>query len=138
MLDLVRYFGADNVYISIIESGSWDDTKGSLRDLDVELEKLGEERSIEMLESTHKDDVERIPEANEEGWIWTSRGKKRLRRIPYLAKIRNGVMQKLKQLAERTYGQGKRSFDKILWINDVIFTVSQSFFLFVTCCRSSN
>lgn len=127
VLDLVRYFGADNVYISIIESGSWDNTKGSLRDLDMELEKLGVERSIEMLESTHKDEVERIPGPNEEGWIWTSRGRKELRRIPYLAKLRNGVMEKLKQLAERTEGQGKRSFDKILWLNDVIFTVSQPF-----------
>jgi hypothetical protein len=125
VLDLVRHFGADNVYISIIESGSWDNTKGALRDLDVELEKLGVERSIELVETTHKDEVERIPEPNEEGWIDTSRGRKELRRIPYLAKVRNGVMEKLQRLAERTDGRGKRSFDKILWLHDVIFTVSQ-------------
>lgn len=123
VLDLVRHFGADNVYISITESGSWDDTKGALRELDLELEKLGVERSVELHESTHKDEMERIPGLYEEGWIWTSRGRMELRRIPYLAKIRNGVMEKLKQLAERTDGHGKRSFDKILWLNDVIFTV---------------
>lgn len=130
VLDLVRYFGADNVYVSIIESGSWDDTKSSLRDLDVELEKLGVERSIELLERTHRDEVERDPEPDEAGWIWTSRGKKELRRIPYLAKLRNGAMEKLKQLAERTDGRGKRSWDKILWLNDVIFTVSRPFVYF--------
>ena len=127
VLDLVRHFGADNVYISIIESGSWDGTKGALKDLDRELDRLGVERSIEMYDRTHKDEIERVPGPDEEGWIWTSRGRKELRRIPYLAEIRNGVMEKLKQLAERTDGRGERSFDKILWLNDVIFTVSSSF-----------
>ena len=119
VLDLVEYFGAENVYVSIIESGSWDDTKGALRDLNVELEKLGVERSIEMFENTHEDEIERTPEPHEEGWIWTGRGRYELRRIPYLANIRNRVMSRLKELAERTDG---RSFDKILWLNDVIFT----------------
>jgi hypothetical protein len=130
VLDLVRYFGAENVYISIVESGSWDDTKGALRDLDVELERLGVERSIELSETTHTDEVTRIPEPNEEGWVWTSRGRKEMRRIPYLAKVRNRVMEKLKHLAERTDGREKRFFDKVLWLNDVIFTVCHSFVYF--------
>ncbi|KAK6613168.1 hypothetical protein H4I95_01512 [Botrytis cinerea] len=67
LLDLVRHLGVDNVYISIVESGSWDNTKGALRDLDVELEKLGVERSIELLNITHKDEVERVPDPDEEG-----------------------------------------------------------------------
>ena len=29
IVEIIGYFGADNVYISIIESGSWDDTKGA-------------------------------------------------------------------------------------------------------------
>ncbi|KAM0163331.1 hypothetical protein ACHAPG_001255 [Botrytis cinerea] len=122
LLDLVRHLGVDNVYISIVESGSWDNTKGALRDLDVELEKLGVERSIELLNITHKDEVERVPDPDEEGWIQTNRTRKELRRIPYLAKLRNRVMDKLKKLADKRDGQGKRSFDKILWLNDVIFT----------------
>lgn len=130
VLDLVRYFGVENVYISIVESGSWDDTKGALRELDAELEKLGVERSIELLETTHTDQVTRIPEPNEEGWVWTSRGKMEMRRIPYLAKVRNRVMEKLKHLAETTDGQERRSFDKVLWLNDVIFTVSHPFAYF--------
>jgi hypothetical protein len=123
VLDLVRYFGVENVYISIVESGSWDDTKGALRDLDLELGNLGVERSIKLLENTHADEIGRMPEPQEEGWIWTSRGRKELRRIPYLAGIRNQVMTKLKQLADGTDGRGKRTFDKVLWVNDVIFTV---------------
>jgi hypothetical protein len=123
VLDLVRHFGVDNVYISIVESGSWDDTKGALRDLDLELGNLGVERSIELLEKTHADEIGHTPEPQEEGWIWTSRARKELRRIPYLAGIRNQVMAKLRQLADGTDGQGKRTFDKVLWLNDVIFTV---------------
>lgn len=124
LLELVRYYGVDNVYISIVESGSLDDTKGALKDLDVELGKLGVERSIELLDVTHKDEVERIPNPDEEGWIQTSSATKELRRVPYLAKLRNRVMDKLKKLADGTDGQKERSFDKILWLNDVIFTVS--------------
>lgn len=124
VLDLVRHFGAENVYISIVESGSWDNTKGALRELDLELGKLGVERNIELLETSHADEIGRIPKLEEEGWIWTSRGKKELRRIPYLARIRNQVMDKMTQLANRTGGQERRTFDKVLWLNDVIFTVT--------------
>ena len=129
VLDLVRHFGAENVYISILESGSWDNTKGALRELDLELGKLGVERNIELLETTHADEIGRIPDPQEEGWIWTSRGRKELRRIPYLARIRNQVMGKLRQLANPIDGQKKRTFDKVLWLNDVIFTVRPLIYL---------
>ncbi|RDL36723.1 uncharacterized protein BP5553_06075 [Venustampulla echinocandica] len=122
VLDLVTHFGPENVYISIVEGGSWDDTKGALRELDLDLERMGVERGIEMFNATHKDEIERTRDPAEEGWIWTSRGRKELRRIPYLAGIRNRVMDKLRYLAERTDGRGKLHFDKILWLNDVIFT----------------
>jgi hypothetical protein len=118
VLDLVRHFGPENVYVSIIESGSWDDSKVALRELDAQLEGLGVQRSVELLDTTHKDEIERVPGPDEEGWVWTSRGKKELRRIPYLAGIRNRAMAKLNQLA-----QEQQTFDKILWLNDVIFTV---------------
>lgn len=121
VLNLVRHFGTDNVYISILESGSMDDSKAALRELDTELELLGVERSIELLDTTHEDEMNRIPGPQEDGWIFTSRGRKELRRIPYLSGIRNRVMEKLNILAERE--SDKRMFDKILWLNDVIFTV---------------
>lgn len=119
VLDLVTHFGADNVYISILESGSMDGSKLALKELDAQLEKLGVERSIELLDNTHEDEMQQTPGP---GWVSTSRGRKELRRIPYLAGIRNRVMEKLNILADRK--DEKRTFDKILWLNDVIFTVS--------------
>lgn len=119
VLDLVKHFGADNVYISILESGSMDDSKLALRELDAKLEKLGVERSIELLDNTHEDEMQKTPGP---GWVSTSRGRKELRRIPYLAGIRNRVMEKLNVLADRK--EKARTFNKILWLNDVIFTVS--------------
>jgi len=79
------------VNISIIESGSWGDTKGALGE-------LGVEKSIEMRNSTHEDEDSRVPEPEEQGWIWTSRGRKELGRIPYLAGLRNQAMGKLREL----------------------------------------
>jgi hypothetical protein len=121
VLDLVRHFGKDNVYVSVLAGGSLDHAEGPLRELDWELEKLGVERNIEIREQTHADEVNRVPEEGETGWIETRRGKKELRRIPYLAGLRNRAMEKLQELAERK--DNKRRFDKILWLNDVIFNV---------------
>jgi hypothetical protein len=126
ILEIVRHFGAGNVYISIIESGSWDGTKDALTELDVMLKKMGVERSIEMRNSMHEEEVNHMPGIDEKGWVWTSRGRKELRRIPYLVELRNQVMAKLKPLAMRIHGGGMRHFDKVLWLNDVIFTVRVS------------
>jgi len=52
-----------------------------------------------MRNSTHEDEVTRVPEQEEQGWIWTSRGRKELRRIPYLAGLRNQAMGRLRELA---------------------------------------
>lgn len=126
VLELVRYYGPENVYVSIEESGSWDNTKGALRELDADLEKLKVPRTIVLSERTHRDDCERIPAEDEQGWIRTGREREmELRRIPYLAGIRNKVMTRLTSLAEGKDGQPKRTFDKILWLNDVAFTVGR-------------
>ena len=113
--NLVKYFGRENVYISIYESGSWDDTKGALRLLDSQLAELDTPRAIVLEETTHADELERPPTI---GWIDTARGQKELRRIPYLAKLRN---LSLKPLAELEANGTK--FDKVLFLNDVAFTV---------------
>ena len=123
ILDLVQHLGADNVYVSVIESGSWDGTKDALTDLDLKLGELGVERNIELRTSTHEDEIKRTPAPGEKGWIWTSRGRKELRRIPYLAGLRNQAMERLWEVSERTDGRKQRRFDKVLWLNDVIFTV---------------
>ena len=115
VLDLVQYFGRENVYISIYESGSWDDTKGALTLLDKELGKKDVPRLIVLDETTHARELEGSPAA---GWIDTARGKKELRRIPYLAKLRNLSLKPLAELEAK----GTR-FDKVLFLNDVAFTV---------------
>ena len=115
ILELVEYFGADNIYVSIYESGSWDNTKGALQELDRDLESLRVRRTITLDETTHQQEIHK---PFKEGWIDTPRGRKELRRIPYLAKLRNIALEPLNALA-----LGNTKFDRVLFLNDVIFTV---------------
>ncbi|KAI4172466.1 MAG: hypothetical protein LQ343_003556 [Gyalolechia ehrenbergii] len=114
VLRLVEHFGPENVYISIIESGSWDDSKGALRLLDGELERLGAQKTIILDQATHTDEIAQTP--GNSGWIDTARGKKELRRIPYLSRLRNRSLEPLAKLAE----EGTK-FDRVLFLNDVVF-----------------
>lgn len=114
MLGLVDYFGAENVYVSVYESGSWDDSKETLRVLDNDLERKGVRRTVRLNETTHADEM-RQPETD--GWIQTPRGKTELRRIPYLSKLRNLALEPLNYLGDGT------KFDRVLFLNDVVFTV---------------
>lgn len=115
VLDLLEYFGVHNIHISIYESGSWDESKDALRALDNDLEDLGVKRTITLEETTHTDELRKPITA---GWIETPRGKKELRRIPYLSKLRNLSLQPLNELAG-----GGIKFDKVLFLNDVVFKV---------------
>ncbi len=114
MLDLVDYFGPENIYVSIYESGSWDDSKGALRALDSDLDRKGVLRTVKLNETSHADELKQ-PATN--GWIRTPRGKEELRRIPYLSKLRNLVLEPLNNLGD------SMKFDKVLFLNDVVFTV---------------
>ena len=116
VVNTVQILGPENSYVSVYESGSWDDSKGALRVLNATLETLGVQRSIKLDESTHQDEIAQVP--GPAGWIDTPRGKKELRRIPYLSKLRNISLKPLADLAS----QGIK-FDKILFLNDVVFTV---------------
>ena len=118
MLDLVDYFGAENVYVSVYESGSWDDSKQALRVLDNDLERKGVRRTVRLNETTHADEMQ---QPATDGWIQTPRGKTELRRIPYLSKLRNLALEPLNDSLD-----GAR-FDKVLFLNDVVFTVGTSF-----------
>jgi hypothetical protein len=75
------------------------------------------ESAIELLERTHKDEVELVLKDGEQGWVQTPRGNKAPGRIPYLAEARNRVMERLVEI-----GKEGRKFDRILWVNDVAFT----------------
>lgn len=118
VVKLVRLWGSDRIYVSVYESGSWDDSKGALKLLDGKLKELGVSRKIVLDETSHATEVAKIPSSS--GWIETPRGRRELRRIPYLSKLRNASLQPLAELAS----QGIK-FDKILFLNDVVFEVYQ-------------
>lgn len=116
VVDLVKTFGPENVFVSVYESGSWDDSKGALRELDQELQKTGVGKQIILDKETHEDMIRGPP--NEEGWITIPDGKRMPRRIPYLSKLRNLSLQPLLELAANG-----TMFDYVLFLGDVVFTV---------------
>jgi len=120
VVDLVKHLGPANVFVAMLGSQSLDNTIGALQELDEQLAQLGVARSVVLENRTHEDEISRIPSPGEEGWIWTPRGKKELRRIPYLASLRNRVMLEMDNKATEA---GFERFDKVLWLNDVVFTV---------------
>ncbi|CAI7646747.1 unnamed protein product [Penicillium glandicola] len=115
LIQLVTKLGPENVFISIYESGSYDNTKGALWELDWELERLRVPRNITLSPVTHEDEI--AAPVTGEGWVRTPDGKTQLRRIPYLARIRNLSLLPLQDLARQGI-----TFDKILFLNDVVFT----------------
>ena len=119
ILDLAEKLGAANIYISIYESGSWDDSKEVLKHLEGALIARGIPHRIILDDTTHADDISRSPA--EEGWIKTPRGQTELRRIPYLSRLRNKTLEPLAQLAVNG-----TTFDKVLFLNDIVFTVAIS------------
>lgn len=88
VVQLNKELGPENV---LYESGSWDSTTEIIQELDQRLEKLGVARSIILDETTHMDEISKPPTG--EGWIETKSGKKELRRIPYLAGLRDIVLE---------------------------------------------
>lgn len=116
VIELVNTLGPDNVFVSVYESGSWDNSKGALRELDHELENTGVGKKIILDDETHADLIAQ-PSAKK-GWITTPAGKKMLRRIPYLSKLRNLSLQPLLDLAENG-----TTFDHVLFLGDVVFSV---------------
>lgn len=126
MIALSKALGTENVFVSVQESGSWDDSKGALRLLDTELGGLGVSREIILDETTHIEEIGRPPAG--EGWIKTPRGKTELRRIPYLSRLRNLTLKPLYRLAE----EGEM-FDRVVFLNDVAFTVGRSLYSLDYC-----
>ncbi|KAI0594494.1 cryptococcal mannosyltransferase 1-domain-containing protein [Biscogniauxia sp. FL1348] len=132
VLDLVDYFGPANIYVSAIESGSQDGSKDALIELKAALDENGVPNTIS-LGMTVWEQLEEIetrppPDAREPGWIWNvAEGQFEMRRIPYLARVRNQAMEPLKQLEKEG-----RTFDKVLWLNDVVFDTEDIVTLFNT------
>ena len=122
VLELAEKLGAEKIYISIYESGSWDDSKHVLRQLESVLVTRNIRHRIILDETTHQDDITRLPAA--EGWVRTPRGRTELRRIPYLSKLRNKTLEPLVELAVNG-----TTFDKVLFLNDVAFEVVVPFLI---------
>ncbi|KAI4122946.1 MAG: hypothetical protein LQ347_006325, partial [Umbilicaria vellea] len=61
VLELAQHLGPENIYISMYESGSRDDSKGALRLLDTELGQLGVPRTVTLDETTHADELAKPP-----------------------------------------------------------------------------
>lgn len=136
LLSLVKVLGPRNVYVSILESGSLDGTAALIHYLDGKLEELNVERTIIIDPTTHEDLVNGSPYnkdgSEKNGWIFTSNSTpphtKELRRIPYLADLRNKGLEPLVKLHRET----GRVFDKILYLNDVYFATSDVLSLLAT------
>ncbi|EAU89357.1 hypothetical protein CC1G_11053 [Coprinopsis cinerea okayama7 len=119
LFSLILLLGKENVFVSITASPGPDRTLTILGTLEKQLEDMGVENRIVLGGQTHKDVVNRKPEPGEAGWVVTPRGRTALRRIPYLAKVRNEVLEPLE---DPKVVNGTRSFDKILFLNDIVFT----------------
>ncbi|KAF2692032.1 glycosyltransferase family 69 protein [Lentithecium fluviatile CBS 122367] len=115
LVALVKELGVENVYVTIYESGSFDDTKGALRELDMSLSELQVQRTITLSDVTRKDELTQLPA--EHGWVKIPTGEIALRRIPFLAKVRNQILDTLVVLSSQGH-----HFDTILFLNDVVFT----------------
>lgn len=124
-LHLVRTLGPQNIYVSIISSGSFDNTADAIGWLDGRLDELGVERTVVIDPTTHDDVVKAGPlddrGRTKSGWILTGDAnhtdEKELRRIPYLSDLRNQGLEPMLSM-QRSSG---RMFDKILYLNDVYF-----------------
>lgn len=121
LLQLVKELQSVNVtvYISIYESGSEDGTKAALSELKSSLEKLKIQHEIKLDTETHALAIEKSL-STPGGWLETRYGKE-LRRIVFLADIRNRALKPLDSLTK-----AGTKFDKILFLNDVVFSVSFS------------
>ncbi|KAJ5902601.1 hypothetical protein N7495_003129 [Penicillium taxi] len=102
LLQLIDLLGADNVFVSIYENDSGEQGQNALRSLE---DQIMSEKSIVYEEHL---DPKTIPSVTVPG------GEKRVKRIEYLAYVRNKALLPLAQDSAKIY-------DKILYLNDVFF-----------------
>jgi Cryptococcal mannosyltransferase 1 len=117
LLSLIDILGPSNVFLSIYENGAGAIAKDALKDLE---EKTRCEHAIVFEDQLHPDAVPHIQLPD---------GTKRIRRIAYLAEVRNRALRPL--------DSSKIKYDKLLYLNDVVFDpVSAVQLLFATNAAS--
>lgn len=104
------------IYVSIYESGSVDGTKTALSGLKDSLQTLGIDHEIRLDTETHALAIEKSLSSST-GLLHTLYGKE-LRRIVYLAGVRNRALKPLE-----VFSREGVKFDKLLYLNDVVFSV---------------
>jgi len=126
LLRLVEKLGRDNVYVSILENGSFDETRNILANLETTLKQHGVMTSFRFEEDVNDALLTRLlgKEGSGDNWVMTDQGWFS-RRISYLAKLRNTVMEPLWNATTK--------FDKVLFLNDVIFSVKPPLFQCSRC-----
>jgi hypothetical protein len=126
LIQLIDKLGPENVYVSILENGSVDETRELLMGLRSNLTGRRVQHTFRFEEdfrdgATFEKDglLKRLlgREGTGDNWIKTDKGWFP-RRISYLAELRNMVLEPLQN--------SSRHFDKVLFINDVIFSVLPS------------
>lgn len=143
VLSLIDHLGPSNVHFSAIESGSQDGTKAALSSLRDALDRRGVTHTIhlgstvdEQLQELDTRPLPDAPRASAKGWVWDPHEEHyALRRIPYLAKVRNQAMKPLRDLAKPSDTPGitkRKTFDRVLWINDVVFSLADALTLLNT------
>ncbi|KAH6896399.1 cryptococcal mannosyltransferase 1-domain-containing protein, partial [Coprinopsis sp. MPI-PUGE-AT-0042] len=129
VLGLVQALGKENVFISIAASRSPDNTLPLLWDFAQLLKKMGVENRIKLEEETHETWANHRPDTGDKGWVITPIGNHKWRRIPFLASVRNRVFE---PLDDPKVVNATRGFDKVLFLNDIIFTVEDALTLLNT------
>lgn len=115
LLHLAHLLGEQNVYVSIYESNSKDNTKQHLSILQHNLELRGIQNRIRMLDNSRRTEFERIER---------------------LALIRN---EALSPIHDGIHGLHDRTFAKVLWLNDIFFRPGEFCLLwFPTRSRTRN
>lgn len=97
LFEVINHLGEQNIYVSIYESNSKDSTKQLLSGLRRDLDARNIQNRIRMLDNTRREDMDRIQR---------------------LAMVRN---EALSPIHDGVYGVNNRTFDKLLWLNDIFF-----------------
>lgn len=118
LLRLVKELQTANiaVYVSIYENHSMDGTRSVLSELTSTLKNLNVDHTIYLDPESRATVIEKTI-SSETGWLKTLYGKE-MRRIVYLASLRNRALEPLHALKK-----AGMQFDKLLFLNDVIYSV---------------